>query len=181
MVSSIQAFERYQTQSAWSWEHQALTRARCCTGPAPLIEKFDQLRQQILCQQRDPQTLKQEVLTMRTKMREAHPIHPDKFDLKHSPGGMIDIEFMVQYLVLRYAHDHPQLCANYGNIALLITCGELGLIEAAGASQVADIYRQWRKQQHIIRLQGIDQAQIQPDVAHQDAQQVVNLWDFLFQ
>ena len=180
MVSSIQAFERYQTQSAWAWEHQALTRARCCTGPASLVQKFDDLRQQILCQQRDQKTLKQDVVSMRNKMRDAHPIPANKFDLKHSPGGMIDIEFMVQYLVLRHAHDYPQLCANYGNIALLITCGELGLIDAEQATQVASIYRQWRKQQHVIRLQGIDRAQIPLEIAQLEAQQVIGLWDFLF-
>ncbi|PRC94856.1 bifunctional [glutamate--ammonia ligase]-adenylyl-L-tyrosine phosphorylase/[glutamate--ammonia-ligase] adenylyltransferase [Solimicrobium silvestre] len=180
MVSSIQAFERYQTQSAWAWEHQALTRARCCTGPVELVEKFDALRQQILCQAREPETLKQEVLTMRNKMREANPVQPDKFDLKHSPGGMIDIEFMVQYLVLRYAHNYPQLCANYGNIALLITCGELGLIQPEHARPVADIYRHWRKQQHMIRLQGIDQAKIDSEIAAEEAQQVVALWEYLF-
>jgi len=180
MVSSIQAFERYQTQSAWAWEHQALTRARCCTGPVGLIKKFDALRQQILCQQRDPENLKQEVLEMRKKMSDAHPVASNKFDLKHSPGGMVDIEFMVQYLVLRYANLHPQLCANYGNIALLITCGELGLIPVEGARQVADIYRHWRKLQHMIRLQGVDQAQIDADLAAGEAGLAIQLWAGLF-
>lgn len=181
MVSSIHAFEHYQTQSAWSWEHQALTRARCCTGPAELIEKFDTLRQRILCLQRDPETLKEDVLKMRQKMRESQPTSSAQFDLKHSPGGMIDIEFMVQYLVLRYAHQYPQLCANYGNIALLITCGELGLINADAAQQVADIYRHWRKLQHVIRLQGVTEAKIDIDEAAEEAKQVRALWRELFE
>ncbi len=180
MVSSIQAFERYQTQSAWAWEHQALTRARCCTGPTELVAKFDALRQQVLCQQREPEKLRQEVLDMRKKMSSAHPIAADKFDLKHSPGGMIDIEFMVQYLVLHYAHSYPQLCANYGNIALLITCGELGLIPADRAKQVADTYRHWRKLQHMSRLQGIDQAQVDIETAEEEADKVCLLWAELF-
>lgn len=180
MVSSIQAFENYQTQSAWLWEHQALTRARCATGPALLIEKFDALRQRILCLQRDPEQLKKDVLTMRQKMRESHPVGNEQFDLKHSPGGMIDIEFMVQYLVLRYAHQYPQLCANYGNIALLITYGELGLINAEAAHQAADIYRHWRKLQHMIRLHGSEQARIDVDQAAEQAQQVCVLWNELF-
>jgi len=180
MVSSIQAFDHYQTHSAWAWEHQALTRARCCTGPLELVKKFDALRQQILCQQRDPEKLKLDVLLMRRKMSAAHGEHAGQFDLKHSPGGMIDIEFMVQYLVLRHAHDYPQLCANYGNIALLITCGELGLIPAQSAKEVADIYRHWRKLQHTIRLQGIDSAQVDADFAQAQAETVIQLWSTLF-
>ena len=180
MVSSIQAFERYQTQSAWVWEHMALTRARCCTGPAQLVEKFDALRQKILCQARDPENLKQEVLSMRAKISAAHLQQPGKFDLKHSPGGMVDIEFMVQYLVLRHAHNHPQLCANDGNIALLMTCGELGLIAPDAARQVADIYRQWRKLQHMGRLQGIDSAHVAAESAQQPAAAVLRLWSQLF-
>ncbi len=180
MVSSIQAFERYQSESAWAWEHQALTRARCCTGPLSLIQKFDELRLRILSQQREPEKLKQDVLLMRRKMSDANPVEPDKFDLKHSPGGMIDIEFMVQYLVLRYAHAHPELCANYGNIALLITCGDLGLIPCATARQVADIYRHWRKLQHMSRLQGIDQARIDRTNAVVEAAAAQQLWELLF-
>ena len=117
---------------------------------------------------------------MRQKMHDAHPEREGKFDLKHSHGGMIDIEFMVQYLVLRHAHDYPQLCANYGNIALLLTCGELGLIPADTAHTVADIYRRWRRQQHTIRLQGIDQAKIDAPLAEAEAAQVMTLWNFLF-
>ena len=180
MVCSIQAFERYQTQSAWAWEHQALTRARCCTGPQELVQKFDTLRQQVLGQRRDPEKLKRDVLDMRKKMAMAHPVASDKFDLKHSPGGMVDIEFMVQYLVLRYANQYPQLCANYGNIALLITCGELGLIPNENAKQVADIYRHWRKLQHMIRLQGVDQAQIKAGIAEGEASIAHQLWFTLF-
>ncbi len=180
MVSSIQAFERYQTQSAWAWEHQALTRARCCMGSATLITKFDALREQILCLQREPDQLKQDVLNMRQRMRDANVIRSGLFDLKHSPGGMIDIEFIVQYLILRNAHDYPQLCANYGNIALLITCGELGLIKSDMAQQVANIYRHWRKLQHTIRLQGTDQARIDAEIAEAEAALVCTLWDELF-
>ena len=180
MVSSIQAFERYQLQSAWAWEHQALTRARCCTGPAELVQKFDALRQQILCQARDPEKLKLDVLDMRRKMSAAHPEQPDKFDLKHSPGGMIDIEFVVQYLILRHAHAFPQLCDNYGNIALLITCGELGLIESEQARLIADTYRHWRRLQHMGRLQGIDQACADPQTTREEADRVIQLWTLLF-
>ena len=180
MVSSLAAFTQYQLKSAWAWEHQALTRARCCTGPKPIADAFDALRQNVLCQQRDAPTLKAQVVDMRTKMRSAHITAPDLFDLKNSVGGMIDIEFMVQYLVLQHAHHYPQLCANYGNIALLNTCGELGLIPADLAHQVADIYRHWRKLQHGIRLHGIDKAVIKMTLAEPMAQEVATLWDCIF-
>ncbi len=180
MVSSIQAFERYQIQSAWLWEHQALTRARCCTGPEELTAKFDALRSSILCHQRDPDILKTQVAAMRLKMHEAHPISSAKFDLKQSPGGMIDIEFMVQYLVLLHAHTYPELCANHGNIALLLRCAALGLIEPEPAQAAADSYRHWRKLQHISRLQGKDLAQLDAEQTRAEAQQVINLWNYLF-
>jgi len=184
IVSSIHAFERYQTNSAWIWEHQALTRARCCTGPEALVRKFDALRNQILCQPRDPQRLKHDVATMRSKMHKATPSHIDPsrnptFDLKQSKGGMIDIEFMVQYLVLLHAHDYPELCANHGNIALLLRCSELGLISSKDAHAVADIYRYWRKLQHYGRLQGNDLGLVDAKITDDKAHQVIALWNTL--
>ena len=117
-------------------------------------------------------------------MREAHPlridkISPQKFDLKQSRGGMIDIEFMVQYLILRHAHDFPELCENRGNIALLLRCSELGLIPHDAAHAVSDIYRHWRKLQHMGRLQGNDLALINAELTNNESQQVIALWDDL--
>lgn len=180
IVSSIQAFERYQTQSAWAWEHQALSRARCITGPTFLMEKFEALRQHILCLPRDKNQLKEAVIAMRNRMRGTFRIKPNQFDLKNSPGGMIDIEFIVQYLILCHAHQYPQLGANYGNIALLITCGELGLIDLPVAQTVSDIYRHWRKQQHLLRLQGVEPAVILAEEAAGMASQVLALWQAIF-
>src|SRR5690606_24872783 len=101
-------------------------------------------------------------------------------DLKHDIGGMIDIEFMVQYLVLLHAPQHPPLTPNVGNIALLKRCGELGLIDAALAGRVADAYRSFRRLQHQIRLQGADRARVELDRVVEEVQAVKTLWQQLF-
>jgi glutamate-ammonia-ligase adenylyltransferase len=160
ICSSIASFEKYQLSSAWVWEHQALTRARFCAGDAEIGQRFEQLRERVLRLPRDPDKLKQEILSMRKKMHDAHPNRSPMFDLKHDEGGMIDIEFMVQFLVLRHAAQHPGLTADIGNIALLKLCGQLGLIDTALAQQVADAYRKFRRLQHQIRLQGEERARV---------------------
>jgi glutamate-ammonia-ligase adenylyltransferase len=182
LVSSVAAFERYQDSSAWVWEHQALTRARFCAGDAAIGARFAAIREQVLRKDRDAQAaqLRDEVLKMRTRMHDASPSRDGLFDLKQEAGGMIDIEFMVQYLVLRHAHQYPQLTANTGNIALLKLCGELGLIDAALAAAVGDAYRAMRKLQHQVRLQGQDNARVEPALVAKHAAQVVMLWKAMF-
>jgi glutamate-ammonia-ligase adenylyltransferase len=124
--------------------------------------------------------LRQEVLAMRKRMVDAKPNHTALFDLKQDPGGMIDIEFIVQFLVLQHAAAWPQLTANVGNIALLKLCGELGLIDAALAASVGDAYRKLRKLQHQLRLQGQDLARVDPALVAQQAAQVSSLWRAIF-
>ena len=181
LVSSLQAFERYQHNAAWVWEHQALTRARFCAGDAAIGARFEAIRESVLRRDRSAQAdeLKAEVLKMRTRMHDAYPNRSALFDLKQDSGGMIDIEFIVQYLVLRYAAVHPQLTANAGNIALLHRSAELGLIDRELASGVADAYRAMRKLQHQMRLQGregrVDHAQV---TKHAEA--VTGLWQAIF-
>ncbi|MBI3711720.1 MAG: bifunctional [glutamate--ammonia ligase]-adenylyl-L-tyrosine phosphorylase/[glutamate--ammonia-ligase] adenylyltransferase [Burkholderiales bacterium] len=180
MVSSIQAFQRYQEKSAWLWEHQALTRARFCAGDSDIGKQFETIREAVLQLERDPESLAQEVVNMRKKMHDANHNRSELFDLKHDHGGMIDIEFMVQYLLLRYAHTHPQLCGNWGNIALLKMCGQLGLIDPELASQTADCYRLLRKYQHNIRLQGEEKARISIDKVANAIGASTTLWNQLF-
>lgn len=180
LVSSVSSFARYQEKSAWLWEHQALTRARFCAGDAGIGEQFEQIREKVLRQQRDAATLRNEVINMRKKMHNANINRSDLFDLKHDAGGMIDIEFMVQFLVLKYACQHPELTANKGNIALLKRCGELGLIDMQLANQTADAYRQFRKLQHGIRLQGEDRARVSKNTVEQQALAGKTLWEALF-
>ncbi len=180
LVGSLAAFERYQASSAWVWEHQALTRARFCAGDAGIGARFEQVREQVLRKERDAGELREEVLKMRKKMHDAHPNRSALFDLKQDAGGMIDIEFIVQYLVLRHAAQYPQLTANAGNIALLRLCGELGLIDAALAARVGDAYRAMRKLQHQLRLQGQEVARAEPGLVEPHADHVRALWREIF-
>ncbi len=180
LVSSLTSFARYQTQSAWLWEHQALSRARFCAGDQALGERFEALRIQILRQPRQAETLRQEVLAMREKMHAAHPTRANDFDLKQDAGGMIDIEFIVQFLVLRHAAQYPELTANSGNIALLKICGELGLIDTDLALKTANAYRSFRKHQHQLRLQGKEHAKIDIASVADEVTAVKALWDKSF-
>ncbi len=179
MVSSFKTFEKYQLNSAWIWEHQALTRARFCAGDSNIGHRFEALRDNVLRQKRDVSTLRREVLAMRKKMAEAHP-RSTQFDLKNDLGGMIDIEFIVQFLVLRYASTYPQLTADIGNIALLKLCGDLQLINATLANDVADAYRVFRKLQHQIRLQGEERARTDIKPIKHHVASVKELWEQTF-
>jgi glutamate-ammonia-ligase adenylyltransferase len=181
LVSSISAFEKYQEGAAWAWEHQALTRARFCAGDATIGARFEAIRERVLRKERDVETLKGDVLAMRQKMREAHPNRSALFDLKHDAGGMIDIEFIVQFLVLGHAAQYPQLTGDIGNIALLKLCGELGLIDPVLSGSVADAYRTYRKLQHQIRLQGQDRARVEAALVAREAGSVKQLWRECFQ
>jgi len=181
LVSTVSAFEKYQSNSAWVWEHQALTRARFCAGDAAIGQRFEQIREAVLRKERPPGgPLKQEVVAMRKRMVDAKPNHTALFDLKQDPGGMIDIEFIVQFLVLQHAAAYPQLTLNTGNIALLKLFGELGLIDPGLAARVGDAYRQLRKLQHQLRLQGQDLARVDPALVAAHAAQVSALWAAIF-
>jgi glutamate-ammonia-ligase adenylyltransferase len=180
MVTSFNTFEKYQRNSAWLWEHQALTRARYCAGDASIGARFETLRTDVLRQKRDPHKLKEEVISMRLKMREANPNRSELFDLKYDTGGMIDIEFIVQYLVLCYAHEFEALTADIGNIALLKLCGELHLIDTTLANNAANAYRTLRKLQHQTRLQGAERARVQADLLKTERSAVIALWDATF-
>jgi glutamate-ammonia-ligase adenylyltransferase len=179
-VSSMAAFRQYQVESAWVWEHQALTRARFSAGHPALGAEFEEIRREVLCQRRDLIDLRREVIAMREKMFSAHGGKSERFDLKHDRGGLIDVEFIVQYLILGHAHEHPELCSNLGNIALLGMAGDLGLIPADLAAKAADAYREFRRLQHGLRLNdaqlgGVDKASVSD---HADAVRL--LWRRVF-
>lgn len=179
LVSSFKAFEKYQRESAWVWEHQALTRARFCAGDAEIGQRFEALRTELLRQARNPAELRTEVLAMRQRLHDAHPNHSKMFDLKHDHGAMIDIEFIVQYLVLAHSASHPDLTGDIGNIALLNLAGRSGLIDLALATEVADAYRQFRKLQHQIRLKGADKARVAPETVASQRAAVERLWQLV--
>src|SRR5262249_30586661 len=154
LVSQLEAFGKYQDESAWVWEHQALTRARFSAGDAKIGEAFEAIRVRILTRNRDTASLAKEVLAMREKMHAAHPNKSGLFDLKHDRGGMIDVEFIVQFLVLAHSAKHPTLTGNLGNIALLKIAADLKLIEGDLAERCRNAYREFRRMQHALRLNG---------------------------
>ena len=176
LVSQVEAFARYQEENAWVWEHQALTRARYSAGDRPVGAAFEAIRERILTRKRDAASLAREIAAMRDKLYAAHPNRSALFDLKHDRGGMIDIEFSVQYLVLAHAHAHRRLTENLGNIALLGIAGELGLLDPALAARCQAAYREDRRRQHAPRLNGAADARVPHEevAGHIDA--VTQLW-----
>jgi [glutamine synthetase] adenylyltransferase / [glutamine synthetase]-adenylyl-L-tyrosine phosphorylase len=179
LVSSLAAFERYQEKDAWVWEHQALTRARYCAGDRGVGQCFEALRERILRRERDLGKLKEEILAMREKMHAAHPNASGLFDVKHDRGGMIDIEFCVQYLVLGYAHRHADLVGNLGNIALLGMAAGHGLVAPELAERCREAYREYRRMQHALRLDGAQYARVPAGQVAAHSAAVRELWKLL--
>ncbi|MFC5302426.1 bifunctional [glutamate--ammonia ligase]-adenylyl-L-tyrosine phosphorylase/[glutamate--ammonia-ligase] adenylyltransferase [Azospira restricta] len=178
---SVDAFRDYQLKQAWVWEHQALTRARFVAGDAAVGARFEAIREEILTLQRDPAKLREEVLAMRRRMLDAHASNSeDFFDLKQDPGGIIDVEFIVQYLILAHAHAHPELTQNLGNIALLGIAAGLGLIPAELAEPVRNAYREYRRMQHAARLNGSGKARIERAAVQRRIEAVRALWQAVF-
>jgi glutamate-ammonia-ligase adenylyltransferase len=160
LVSSIEAFADYQQKHAWVWEHQALTRARFSAGDEHVGSQFEAIRREVLCKPREISELRKEVTSMRKKMHDGHPNPGALFDIKHDPGGMVDIEFIVQFLVLAYAAKQPELTANSGNLALLAISAKLGLIDQELSTEAQEIYRKLRRLQHTMRLNNATQSRI---------------------
>jgi glutamate-ammonia-ligase adenylyltransferase len=180
LVSSLRGFARYQRENAWLWEHQALTRARFVAGDSEVGAAFESERLEILMQKRDLRELADGIAAMRRRMYAGHPNPTALFDLKHDEGGMVDIEFTVQCLVLGHAHAHRVLTRNSGNIALLHIAAELGLVPAALADEVANAYRDYRRLQHKVRLTGAVQARVDPAPLAASRAAVDALWVFVF-
>jgi glutamate-ammonia-ligase adenylyltransferase len=156
LVSGLEGFADYQYHHAWTWEHQALVRARVVAGPPSLARRFETIRREVLGRARDPATLRSEVRQMRERMREAlDKSRPGEWDLKQSTGGIADIEFMVQYLVLRHAHAYPALLRWTDNIRLLDTLGSLGLLPTDAATDLSMAYRALRQRAHVLSLQQV--------------------------
>ena len=180
LANSIESFEQYQTNHAWPWEHQALTRARFAAGDPHVGARFEQIRQNILKRERQPSTFAHDVREMRNKINAGHPNTTNLFDLKHDRGGMVDLEFVTQYLVLVYAAQYPALLKNLGNIALLQLAGAAGLIETGLAQRAGDAYRNLRRRQHELRLQGADKARVDQHELAEERQAIQALWAAVF-
>jgi [glutamine synthetase] adenylyltransferase / [glutamine synthetase]-adenylyl-L-tyrosine phosphorylase len=156
LVTSLASFEKYQkgrtSNTAWTWEHQAITRARFCAGTPALATQFEAVRRAVMCAPRSAEALRQEVQAMREKVRAAHMVGSGLFDVKQSPGGMMDAEFAVQFLVLLHSATHPELQDNLGNITLLQRLETAGLLPQGVGQAAANAYRDLRQAQHRARL-----------------------------
>ena len=183
LITTFDAYANYQQQrgsnTAWTWEHQAMTRARFVLGSEELRQRFDQVREAVITAPRDTEALRTEIVTMRERVRGAHPVKPGYFDVKHSAGGMVDAEFAVQYLVLSQSAQHPELRDNVGNIALLQRAEAAGLLPASVGQAAADAYRELRRIQHRARLnEAPTQVELPELQAERDA--VLALWGAVF-
>ena len=193
LVTDIDAYADYQenrgSNTAWTWEHQAMTRARMVPPSAPtagasspsdpLTARFDAVRHAVITAPRDHAALRGEIIAMREKMRNAHPIRDGLFDVKHSPGGMVDAEFVTQYLVLAHTARHPGLEPNLGNIALLRRAEDAGLLPAGVGQAAADAYRALRRVQHRARLDE-QPTQVAPDTLAGERLAIQQLWHTVF-
>jgi len=177
LAVSVHAFDEYQRNHAWLWEHQALTRARYSAGDAQVGQRFEAIRRDILMRPKDPDTLLREVRAMRERIFAGHPNPTDLFDIKHDRGGMVDVEFVTQYLVLRHAPTRPELVGNLGNIALLRMLGDAAIIPCELARQAGNAYRSLRRSQHKLRLQGAERARVSRDELVHERTTVQALWN----
>lgn len=176
LVTSLDGFALYQREQAWTWEHQALVRARVVVGDSALAARFDTVRADVLAQPRELSALRQEVREMRQKMRDhLAPKDPSEIDLKHSPGGLVDIEFLVQFLTLAYAPAHPALTQWPDNVRLLDTLAEQGLLLAADAEALKAAYLALRRAGHVRALAGADKA-LNPNELLTERELVQRLW-----
>ena len=154
LVSSLAAFEKYQREDAWNWEHQALVRSRVVAGDTELAAAYELVRKNTLQQKRDTQLLSAEVREMREKMRKhlGKDAKDGKFSLKQGSGGIVDIEFMVQFAVLAWSHDHPQLVRWSDTIRILESLAQCGLFSEQDALRLIDAYKRFRSAGHRAQL-----------------------------
>ncbi|MAR90280.1 MAG: bifunctional [glutamate--ammonia ligase]-adenylyl-L-tyrosine phosphorylase/[glutamate--ammonia-ligase] adenylyltransferase [Pseudomonadales bacterium] len=187
LVSTLMAFADYQQDKAWNWEHQALVRARVVAGCPQLAERFAQVREAVLARPRDEATLKQEVVAMREKMLghlssykelELNPEHmtaEHRFDLKQDPGGMVDIEFLTQYLVLRWAAEKPTMATYTDNMRILDTVRDEALLPPEAVAALQEAYLLYRGQTHTLALQNAGK-HVSADQFQQQRRQVREIW-----
>ncbi|WP_175939495.1 bifunctional [glutamate--ammonia ligase]-adenylyl-L-tyrosine phosphorylase/[glutamate--ammonia-ligase] adenylyltransferase [Caballeronia sp. BCC1704] len=186
LVTSLDSFRRYQLRegdaanTAWVWEHQALSRARFSAGDADIGAQFEAIRADVLVMERDAAALALEIVAMRERVAAGHPNRSDLFDLKHDRGGMVDIEFIVQYWVLLHTRTHREFLRNAGNITLLKIAARSGLISEPDAETIGAAYRYYRKLQHTLRLDGMEKARVDPAVVRAEREAVTGLWRRVF-
>ena len=153
LISDVDSFEKYQKDRAWTWEHQALVRARPIVGSDDIIKEFERIRKEVLCTKRDDDKLKEDVKSMRQKMRQHLDRTSDKlYDIKQGPGGMIDVEFISQYLLLKYAPLKSDFKLWTDNVRILQECERLEIIDENTCKTLIDAYIQIREIYHDLSL-----------------------------
>ena len=188
LVSSLEAFERYQSQEAWTWEHQALLRARVLVGSRRLGALFEDVRLSVLGRPEDIPKLLRRVSEMRAKMRDSHGTKATlgglsdsawteeaSFHLKHDAGGIVDIEFMVQYAALAWAHEYPELLRYTDNIRILDGLGQAGLLPAGDVHLLQEAYKAYRVAAHRLALQKLPEI-VSGALFHTERRAVMALW-----
>ena len=180
LVTDISGFGDYQKNRAWTWEHQALVRARAISGSKSVIDKFNKIRDDVLRMHRDEDKLRQDVMDMRRKMSS----HLDKssatlFDLKHGAGGMVDIEFIAQYLLLREAPHHPDMVLWSDNVRIFDECERFNILSSKNVQALKNAYLAIRGYYHRLSL-----ADLPRIVAIKDrpveCDDVIRIWNEVF-
>ncbi|WP_100641212.1 bifunctional [glutamate--ammonia ligase]-adenylyl-L-tyrosine phosphorylase/[glutamate--ammonia-ligase] adenylyltransferase [Marinobacter salexigens] len=179
LVSTLQAFEKYQRNDAWTWEHQALVRARGVAGCKETTAAFEAVRHNILCQNRAKDSLRQEVVEMREKMR-ANLATPENrreesFHIKHDAGGIVDIEFLVQYLMLAWSEAHPELTQWPDNIRQMEELGRAGVLPVEDAEKLREVYISLRSSIHRRALQNLS-SQVAGDAFAGERRYIQSVW-----
>ncbi|AOY88861.1 bifunctional glutamine synthetase adenylyltransferase/deadenyltransferase [Marinobacter salinus] len=179
LVTTLQAFEKYQHNDAWTWEHQALARARGVAGCRETLEAFESIRRDTLCRVRDRESLRQDVVDMREKMRASlgtpESRQDEVFHIKHDAGGIVDIEFLVQYLMLAWCSEHPELTQWSDNIRQMEALGQVGVIPMEDAETLREAFIALRSTIHHRALQNLN-SQVAGDAFPQERAYIRSMW-----
>lgn len=176
VVSSIHAYENYLINDAWMWELQALVRARAVTASKEMYEKFESIRRKVLSQVRKKSDVQAAIVEMRNKMLSANEkTSTDEFNIKKDTGGVIDIEFIVQFLVLSYSEKYPQICEHTDNVRILDACADVGLLSLHEVEELKQIYLKYRKHLHQLSLKLLPEI-VDAKVFANERELVQNYW-----
>ena len=179
MVCSLATYADYLRNQAWLWEHQALIRARPVTSSKSLADTFQKLRKDLLCQARDIDEVRNSVIEMRDKIVAGHPSrNGEQFSLKKDRGGIVDIEFIVQFYVLSYANRHNEICVHTDNVRILDACAKAGLIQQESVEELKAIYIAYRKHLHQLSLQLLPET-VAADMFAEERSVIQNYWTSL--
>lgn len=181
LVSNLESFREYQKEEAWTWEHQALLRARPICGDGRMFTRFREIKKEIITQRRDPEKLKEDISSMRIKMRkELEKPSEGVLDIKQGRGGVIDIEFIVQYLSLLHGHEFEELARWSDNVRLIGTLNKTGILENETANLLRGTYLKYRSAVHRLNLQ--EKGAFVPDDSFDGLQhKIAEVWDSIFQ